>query len=239
MTTADRFRPASGRALKTLLAAVLGFGMLVGAGTSQAAPCAGFTDIDDSHPFCPSVEWLRNRAITLGCTSTSVFCPFASVSRLQMAAFMNRLGVALTPQMRYQEASGGALDLDTSGATPLCSTAAQPLAVNGFPRRAGVSAAFSGQAGASAANVDLRLVYSVNGGAWTVINAEPSSSGATSGWLNAVVHALDTPLAVGNSYAFGLAVSRSPTPATTGGLTAWNCQLEAAVYSRTGTGSPF
>ena len=213
--------------------------MLVGAGALQAAPCSGFTDIEDSHPFCPSVEWLRNRAITLGCTSTSEFCPFASVNRLQMAAFMNRLGVALTPQMRYQEASGGALNLDTSAATPLCSTVAQPLVVDDFPRRAGVSAAFSGQAGADAANVDLQLVYSVNGGPWTAINAHPSSSGATSGWLNAAVHALDTPLALTNSYAFGLKVSRSPSPATVGNLTAWTCQLEAAVYSRTGSGSPF
>ena len=62
-----------------------------------AAPCAGFTDVDDTSPFCGNVTWLKNRSITLGCTSTTLFCPGDFVSRLQMAAFMNRLGDSLFP----------------------------------------------------------------------------------------------------------------------------------------------
>ena len=65
--------------------------------TAQALPCAGFTDVDDTSPFCVNVTWLKNRGITLGCTSTTLFCPGDFVSRLQMAAFMNRLGDSLFP----------------------------------------------------------------------------------------------------------------------------------------------
>ncbi len=56
-----------------------------------AAPCAGFTDVDDADPFCINVEWMRNRGITLGLTPT-LYDPHSSVTRLQMAAFMYRLG---------------------------------------------------------------------------------------------------------------------------------------------------
>ena len=60
-------------------------------------PCAGFTDVEDTSPFCGNVTWLKNRSITLGCTSATLYCPNDFVSRLQMAAFMNRLGDSLFP----------------------------------------------------------------------------------------------------------------------------------------------
>jgi hypothetical protein len=61
------------------------------ASLGSAAPCAGFTDLDDSSEFCVNVTWMKNRGVTLGCTLTQ-YCPNADVTRLQMAAFMNRLG---------------------------------------------------------------------------------------------------------------------------------------------------
>jgi len=61
-----------------------------------AAPCAGFTDVEDTDLFCPNVAWLKNRNITLGCEA-SLYCPSAPVSRLAMAAFLNRLGNVLLP----------------------------------------------------------------------------------------------------------------------------------------------
>jgi hypothetical protein len=62
-----------------------------------AAPCGGFTDVDDTNPahapFCDSVEWMKNRSITLGCNVPgTLYCPDLNVTRLQMAAFMYRLG---------------------------------------------------------------------------------------------------------------------------------------------------
>ena len=65
---------------------------LVVATPVAAAPCAGFVDVDDSNSFCIHIEWLKNRAITLGCTATQ-YCPTAYVRRDQMAAFLYRLGV--------------------------------------------------------------------------------------------------------------------------------------------------
>ena len=63
---------------------------------ASAAPCAGFTDVDDGSPFCASVQWLRNQGITQGCTPTA-FCPDAAVSRVQVAAFLRRLANATAP----------------------------------------------------------------------------------------------------------------------------------------------
>jgi hypothetical protein len=68
---------------------------------AHATPCAGFADVDVTNPFCPNVDWVKNRKITLGCTA-GAYCPDEYVTRLQMAAFMNRLGEAFTPLVLYQ-----------------------------------------------------------------------------------------------------------------------------------------
>src|SRR5438477_9827195 len=52
--------------------AAFGVWMAVG-GATVAAPCAGFTDVADTSGFCPNVEWLKNRQITLGCTSPTLY----------------------------------------------------------------------------------------------------------------------------------------------------------------------
>ena len=131
-----------------------------------AAPCAGFTDVDDASGFCPNVDWLKNRRITLGCTSATAYCPADPVSRLAMAAFMNRLGTALTPAQFPVDVAPGAIDLDL--APVVCQT--QDVAVLEFPRRAYVDLSFNAMA-----NADLGLaadiVMSSNGGAsWTNLN---------------------------------------------------------------------
>ena len=73
-------------------ASLLGALALTAAPAVFAAPCAGFTDVQDSSGFCIHIEWLKNRAITLGCTATQ-YCPSDFVRRDQMAAFLYRLGV--------------------------------------------------------------------------------------------------------------------------------------------------
>jgi hypothetical protein len=73
------------------------FALLLGVAVSLittsavAQNCAGFTDVLASSPFCPDVTWMKTYGITKGCTA-STYCPNDSVSRLQMAAFMHRLG---------------------------------------------------------------------------------------------------------------------------------------------------
>ena len=91
-----------------------------------AAPCAGFTDVQDTDPFCANVVWMKTRGITLGCTAT-LYCPTDPVTRLAMAAFVNRLGdVVLPPNVIWVAPVGGqfqtiqgAIDyVFTNGKTP-------------------------------------------------------------------------------------------------------------------------
>ena len=70
---------------------LLGAMLLLHTGSAEAAPCAGFTDVDAADPFCDEVTWMKNRGITLGLTATT-YGPNNPVSRLQMALFMYRLG---------------------------------------------------------------------------------------------------------------------------------------------------
>ena len=115
-------------------------GLALVAPAALALPCAGFTDVDSTSAFCPNVEWIKNRGVTTGCTSSTLYCPTDSVSRLAMAAFMNRLGTALTPAMLRVDAAPGPVVLDS---TPVvCETADFPA--TGFPRRVYVDLAFAG-----------------------------------------------------------------------------------------------
>lgn len=87
---------SSARKRRLLLAAASALFALGVNGEAGAAPCAGFTDVEDTSPFCVNVEWLRNRGVTLGCSATT-YCPGDPVTRLQMAVFMNRLANSLFP----------------------------------------------------------------------------------------------------------------------------------------------
>jgi hypothetical protein len=72
-------------------ALLLGFALLTATTTAVAQNCDGFVDVLASNPFCPDVTWLKTYGVTKGCDATH-FCPTANVSRLQMAAFIHRLG---------------------------------------------------------------------------------------------------------------------------------------------------
>ncbi len=78
---------------KWMLLLSLAFAPLPALGQSN---CGGFIDVSPADFFCNNVEWIANRLVTLGCTATE-YCPNNFVLRSQMAAFLNRLGDALTP----------------------------------------------------------------------------------------------------------------------------------------------
>jgi hypothetical protein len=82
------------RSLRTIVAALLAAGLFPP--VLAASPCAGFLDVEDTNPFCVNVAWLKNRSITLGC-APNLYCPDDFTSRLQMAAFLNRLADSLFP----------------------------------------------------------------------------------------------------------------------------------------------
>jgi len=56
---------------------------------APAPASASFTDVPTGHPFFQYIEALRTSGVTTGCTATA-FCPDASVTRGQMAAFLAR-----------------------------------------------------------------------------------------------------------------------------------------------------
>lgn len=74
---------------------VLGLVATIGSTVVVAAPCAGFSDVDDADPFCINVTWMKNRGVTLGC-AVGLYCPGGAVSRLAMAAFLNRMANLIT-----------------------------------------------------------------------------------------------------------------------------------------------
>lgn len=177
-----------------------------------AAPCAGFTDVDDTvvgTEFCQNVEWIRNRGVTLGCTSTT-YCPGNPVSRLAMAAFMNRLGTALTPVIVFRFAHPGAIDLDSTWY--LCGTG--DLAPVPYNRTAVVTSSFAGNAeGPLEFNHDL--VRSDNGGvSWWFFTADgvsevrPHRGGTPLGlWTSSTITGTEV-IPAGATYRFALRLWR-------------------------------
>jgi S-layer homology domain len=216
----------------TLAAGLTGLALLTFSGGGIAAPCAGFTDVDTSSTFCPNVEWLKNRKVTLGCTTTT-YCPNDPVSRLQMAAFMNRLGTALTPVIVQVDAVPGALDLDLSPV--VCQTATQNIV--DFPRRAFLDATFSGTAG-TGVDVAMRVVWSADGGGtWQNVSPAQSVTFVPSAQWSAASDLGSLDLAVGGTARFGVRVTRSSGGSTD--LTGSRCLLRASIGSRDGASSPF
>lgn len=211
--------------------AALALAALVAAPAAQAGPCAGFSDVDSASGFCPNVEWIRNRKVTLGCTATE-YCPAASVTRLQMAAFMNRLGTALTPVVVVAEAQSAALTLDA--APVVCGTADQPIA--DFPRRALVDASLAGT-GPSGVDVGARAVYSLNGGAtWQPVHAVVPAAHVPGGQWGQVTDVAVLDLDVATSVRFGVQATRVGTGS--GNLADSRCRVRASIGSRDGASSP-
>ena len=105
--------------------------------------CSGFDDVDSGHALCRNIDWVRNRNITLGCTPFA-YCPAAGVNRLAMAAFMNRLGRVMSPQV-FSSARIGTLAIVDGFAQ--CMT--DPLPAADHPRRVYVDAMATGRLFAS------------------------------------------------------------------------------------------
>jgi hypothetical protein len=209
--------------------------------SAQAQSCAGFTDVAGTSPFCPNVEWLKNRGVTLGCTSTTLYCPTDPVTRLSMAAFMNRLGKALSPEVLTFEGSTTAISLPTN--PPLakyCATADSTIAV--YPRSATVYATLTGLADANAVAWKARAVFSTDGGATWQTSAAPvaiRASSAGNQWSGtSVVATLN--VQPGLAYRFAIEIGRDDLlPGTTGNFTQSRCIVTATVDNRNGTSTPF
>ena len=198
-----------------------------------AAPCAGFADVDSASAFCPNVEWLKNRAITLGC-SPAAYCPADPVSRLAMAAFMNRLGNVLTPTMLRVELAPGALDLDASPV--ICQTTA--FGVTAYPRRAIVDLTVAGRATSATTFAVTPFVITDGGGTWTVLTLPAARTHVDPLRWNGVAHFAHTDLEVGQTITFGVRVDRGGI-AGSADLSESRCQLRVQITSRDGLAPPY
>ena len=206
--------------------------------SAQGAACAGFTDIDSTSDVCANVEWLKNRSITRGCSSSALYCPNDPVNRLQAAAFMHRLSTALTP-IDLPTAVDNLWDVDLATPPVMCRTADFP--VTSFPRRAFLRAmaGLSGPWG----DIDLavELVYSTNGGAnWTTV---PDSTMFQTVYIGgpiwdakAVVPFGALDLAVGSTYRFALRMSAVNS---TESLVTLHCAVAVQVGNRSAALPPF
>lgn len=206
--------------------------MLGMAPAAWAQQCAGFSDVLASDTFCPNVEWIKNRQVTLGCGTGTTYCPFDPVIRLQMAAFMNRLGNALTPVQLRVDTSPGAIDLD-AGAV-VCQTAPQPI--TNYPRQAIVDLTFAAQA---PGDVDIAadLVKSIDGGAnWTQLTTVGNRGWIPNGRWGTLANLATTDLAVGDNVIFGVRATRASGAVD---LSDSRCNLRVAIGSRTGAVTPF
>jgi hypothetical protein len=204
------------------------------AAPAAAAPCAGFTDVQDSDLFCSAVEWIRNRNVTLGCTSTSVYCPGSGVTRASMALFLNRLGTALTPRLEFVETVLGGVDPDANAA--LCPTSQIPSAAH--PRQALVSVAFAGQSTADLGYATRPLVSTDNGQTWAALTAPASDireSVTGAAWTNSASSGIYM-IPASQAVRFALGVGRQSGG---GDFAQARCQVAANVMNANGNSTPF
>jgi hypothetical protein len=189
--------------------------------------CTPFTDVDQASPFCPNVQWMKNRGVTLGCTPT-LYCPNNLTTRLQMALFMNRLGNVLsgTPQV----VAVPSISLTGAATEVVCQSADQAAA--NYERHVTVDGVLSGEGGGSG-EYTLEPVASVDGGANWIALAPPARLSAFTGhWANVRVNG-DRDVAPAEVVRYGLRLIRISGTGFTGG----RCALRLATGNQV-TGTP-
>ena len=223
---------------KSCLLSALAACSFVASGSALAQFCVGFIDVPSASGFCQNVEWIRNRGVTLGCEIPNSYCPDRNVTRLQMAAFLNRLGTALTPVILTPGAAAAA-PVNLTPEPVVCSTG--DYAVTGFPRRAYVHGLTNLSLPTPGGVIVMaQLVYSTNGGgSWASIpdtdHYQSLYTGATPG-----NHETLTPFGFadfnpGTTVRFGLQLVR--WDAGSSNVTA-SCNVRVAIGNRNGTSPP-
>lgn len=206
-----------------LVLVILALAVLAAAPRAQAQ-CAGFSDVFTSSAFCNDVNWLKNRQVTLGCTTTT-YCPNDPVIRLQMAAFMNRVGNVITPHVFSTEDSGGALDLLSNHI--LCIT--PDLPARDYSRRVLADAALSYDV-TGQVNLEVAVARSINGGAWTTVlsGARPRASANARNHQHVVLNATGLFQSSTDLVRYAVSVGRV-APFLNASITAWACHLQVFV----------
>jgi hypothetical protein len=224
--------------MRRLLAMLLVVMVLSAPRDAPAAACSfgqsPFDDVPDSAIFCKEALWLRNALVTLGCGDGSNYCPADSVTRGQMALFMNRLAVALTPDVHVaHDQTGFQGDLDTGGVTT-CVSGPYTIPPNQNGRYLSSLMASLAVQTAGAADLSVLSEMNVNGGAFTSVFGSPQFVHAESNqWTNVtllassgVIGALGQALAPGATYSWRVRITRLPGTVTTGEIFNTRCQVK-------------
>ena len=203
------------------------------ASAALAAPCAGFSDVPDTDPCCPNVQWVKNRGITIGCTTTAVYCPGDDVTRLAMAVFLNRFGNAMTPINVTSYNSNFNLDLDAN--PKICSTIDYTFTVP----RTGHGIGVVGGGHPNGVSFAVEIVESNDGGnTWTPITLRHAVTARANDRRTASALVPATPLLVGTSYRFALRVTRA-AGSVLSDLENWQCQLHMRLENRVSGTPPY
>ena len=202
--------------------------------TAASGTCLVFNDVAGNDGFCPNVQWLYNRNVTLGCDPAN-YCANTPVSRLAMAAFMQREGVALTPVDLF--AFGNNSPVNVTSAVVACHT--QDFTVTGYPRTATMRARNTMWSPSGGMDVSVEHMYSTDGGTtWTAIPDTQSFqtlySGMSPGMFRTSVPTGEMNLAVGTTYRFALRYVRVAGSGSTVGI---HCANWVQITNRN-AGSP-
>jgi hypothetical protein len=218
----------------TRIALLLAFLALLPA-AAPAQNCAGFTDITVFSPFCTNVQWMKNRAVTLGCGDGTTYCPDESVNRLQMAAFMNRVGNLLEPRVYYiAGTSGVGIPTDLADPSFVCQTPDIPEVA--YNREVHADGAFSFTSNGPGllqlivfASFDSGVTWGpgpVNDGMVTV-----GMIGGVRGHASLTLERKQIPTNSTGKVRLAIRVVRG-TNLTTAQLTDWACQFQVVVTNR-------
>jgi len=225
---------------KTFLAVVVAGLASFGSPQSHALQCTidPFSDVLAGDANCSSVEWLKNRAVTLGCGG-SLYCPNNNVTRIQMALFMQRLADAVVQQPVGASIVSGSLTLSPTP-TPANVPCTAFVAIAAYPRTAIVRVQSSVQLGGSTpGDVGLQIVHTTDG--------NTTNYQGVAGHINQITSA--TPLTwshVSDSVIIQIPAGQATKVGTALYSVAGNtavatarCNLVVEVQSRTGSGTPF
>ena len=206
----------------------------------HALPClvAPFFDVPAPDNTCSSIEWLKNRQVTLGCTN-DLYCPGSFVTRAQMALFMNRLADAIVPPPVVADVNIGAttIPIVTAGSVGAVPCSALLPAVS-YPRTLVATGRGSFRMAMAAGDISMRMVYTLDGDTSNYLVATTSIQRTTatpSSWGH-VSHSAVILVPPQASVKVGTAfVSAGGSVAASDA----SCQITGIIQSRTGTMTPF
>ncbi len=214
--------------------------LALAAAPAAAQNCVGFTDVLASSPFCPSVEWVKNRGITTGCGAGTTYCPNDAVSRLGMAAFLQRVGDKLTPALITPVPKADSLtQLDLTTPPVVCQTG--DYVVASYPRRAVFAGRVNIYNPSAHGDFVVDMVYIDDGTSnWKGVPDTAAYQTLYTGFTPA--HDVTTyptghlDLDVGKTYKFGMRISRYT--GTLANVAAY-CHNAVWIHNRNGVATPF